>query len=106
MSSSTLAHPDPVSVTIDLSMKQFVLILTFLAIMIDFGLCQYDYAYDDAYAYDDYPVAPPPRRRGGYRGYRLIYGSPFARPRPLGGGVGYLSRFTTHAPNWTPYPGT
>ena len=62
---------DRASVVIYLSMKLVVLILTFLAVSIELGNCQYDYSYGDEYAYDDYPAPPPPRRPRG-RGYRVV----------------------------------
>ena len=90
-------------------MKLVLFICTILALSVDFGLGQYDYAYGD-YAYDDYAVAPPPprsrlagRRAGAFRGYRQLF-SPFARP--AAGSYGFLSQFTTLPPTWTPYPGT
>ena len=62
---------DRASVVIYLSMKLVVLILTFLAVSIELGNCQYDYSYGDEYAYDDYP-APPPLQTPRGRGYRVV----------------------------------
>ena len=48
-----------VSVVIYLTMKLVVLILTFLAVSVELGNCQYDYSYGDYY--NDYPAALTPR---------------------------------------------
>ena len=52
-----------VSVVIYLTMKLVVLILTFLAVSVELGNCQYDYSYGDYYNdyYNDYPAALTPR---------------------------------------------